>query len=110
VGGYLYLLTFIGGFSINHINSVTGLPEPIGSAVATIRYGTTDSVCVNHNGKFVYVGNANVFADFGLPMTLHGFKVGPTGLLTPVPGSPYYPLGTEGSTTEGLASSMVVAP
>jgi len=50
-------------------------------------------------------------------MTLRGFKVGPTGLLTLVPGSPYFPLGVgdymrDPATfaTEGNPAWMVVAP
>ena len=125
-GHYLYVDEGTSGLLVYHVNAVTGLPESIqgifvGDAASD---GQLDNnpvgVCVSPNGKFVYEGNANGIVDPG-PMTLRGFKVGYGGLLTLVPGAPYYPLGNHGPTsfedpdplvvaTEGYPSSMVVAP
>jgi 6-phosphogluconolactonase (cycloisomerase 2 family) len=122
VGGYLYLLRDTSGFWSYHLNPLTGLPEGIGSG--DVGYSQDQNnpvgVAVTPNGKFVYEGNSNSLVD-RYPMTLRGFKVGPTGALTLVPGSPYYPLGTgDGKFTEhpdpvdaktlGWPSSMLVAP
>jgi hypothetical protein len=111
VGGYLYFTLDEAGLIDYHINPVTGLPEPL-AGYSVGGYPCFENrpvgVCVSPSGKFVYVGNANVDMDPG-PMSLRGFKVGPTGLLTAVPGSPYFPLG-DGAGNEGWSSSMVVAP
>lgn len=115
VGGYLYLLIGISEFSTFHINPVTGLPDPLqGISVGNYFDNNPVGICVSPNGKFVYEGNANGVVEPG-PMTLRGFKVGPTGILTLVSGSPYYPLGNtldpaKVEATEGWPSSMVVAP
>jgi DNA-binding beta-propeller fold protein YncE len=119
VGGYLYLGLDEAALLDSHINPVTGLPEtPAGYSLWTPSTGILENrpvgIAVSPTGKFVYVGNANVDVDPS-PMTLRGFKVGPTGLLTLVPGSPYLPLGnnldpTEVPAEEGWPSSMVVAP
>jgi 6-phosphogluconolactonase (cycloisomerase 2 family) len=126
VGGYLYFTLDEAGLIDYHINPVTGLPEPLtGYSVggySPFFENRPVGVCVSPSGKFVYVGNANVDVDPS-PMSLRGFKVGPTGLLTAVPGSPYYPLGDGAGgeigmhpidpiieKTLGWPSSMVVAP
>ena len=124
-GRYLYVDHGTSGFNVFRINSVTGLPEPIqgifvGDAASD---GQLDNnpvgVTVDPTGKFVYEGNASGLVNAG-PMAIRGFKVGSTGILTAVPGSPYYPLGNIGFgqgdddplviATEGYPSSMVVAP
>jgi DNA-binding beta-propeller fold protein YncE len=119
VGGYLYFTLDEAGLIDYHINPLTGLPEALaGYSLWTRSTGILENrpvgIAVSPNGKFVYVGNANVDVDPS-PMTLRGFKVGPTGLLTLVPGSPYLPLGNsldpaEVPAEEGWPSSMVVAP
>jgi DNA-binding beta-propeller fold protein YncE len=123
-GGYLYLLSDTAGLNAYHINPVTGLPEALGLYFlggATFAENNPVGIAVTPDGKFVYEGNSNSIEN-PYPMTLRGFKVGPTGILTLVPGSPYFPLGTfNGSDsshpidpalekTLGWPSSMVVAP
>ena len=122
-GGYLYLLADTASLSTYHINLVTGLPESIGfgDVGATNTLNNPVGVAVTPDGKFIYEGNSNSIVDPN-PMTLRGFKVGPTGILTLVPGSPYFPLGTFNgyspshpidpalAKTLGWPSSMVVAP
>jgi hypothetical protein len=123
MGGYLYLLSDTAGFNSYHINLVTGLPESLGfgDVGGTITQNNPVGVAVTPTGKFVYEGNSNSIVG-PYPMSLRGFKVGPTGALTLVPGSPYYPLGTgygnsggrsvdpTDAKTLGWPSSMVVAP
>jgi 6-phosphogluconolactonase len=116
VGGYLYLLSDNAGLNTYHINPVTGLPEPLAFYVlgGTTTQNNPVGIAVTPTGKFVYEGNSNSIVDPN-PMSLRGFKVGPTGALTLVPGSPYYPLGTATidpalEKTLGWPSSMVVAP
>ncbi len=120
-GRYLYQLEGVSGFGVYRISNVTGLPERIQDiGIGNIDDNNPVGVAVSPTGKFVYEGNANGIVDPG-PMTLRGFQVGPGGILTLVPGSPYYPLGNNGPTsfedpdpsvvaTEGYPSSMVVAP
>jgi 6-phosphogluconolactonase (cycloisomerase 2 family) len=114
-GNYLYVDEGTSGFVVYHINLTTGLPEVIqGFSIGNMEDNNPVGVCVSRDREFVYEGSANGLVDPG-PMTLRGFKVGPTSLLTLVPGSPYYPLGNnldpaEVEATEGWPSSMVVAP
>lgn len=124
-GRYLYVDEGTDGFLIFHIDPTTGVPVQIqGFQVGDIATGgmldnNPVGVTVSRHATFVYEGNASGLVDAG-PMALRGFKVGPTGILTPVPGSPYYPLGNIGFgqgdddplviATEGYPSSMVVAP
>jgi 6-phosphogluconolactonase len=124
-GRYLYVDEGTDGFLIFHINPTTGVPVQtqgifVGDAATD---GMLDNnpvgVTVSRHATFVYEGNASGLVDAG-PMAIRGFKVGSTGILTPVPGSPYYPLGNIGFgqgdddplviATEGYPSSMVVAP
>jgi 6-phosphogluconolactonase (cycloisomerase 2 family) len=119
-GHYLYMDEGTSELGVYNINPTTGIPVAgqdvfVGDAASG---GQLDNnpvgVRVSPNAKFVYVGNANGVVDPG-PMTIHGFQVGPTGNLTLVPGSPYYPLGNtldpaKVVATEGYPSSMVVAP
>jgi 6-phosphogluconolactonase (cycloisomerase 2 family) len=118
LGGFLYAIVSTAGFDVFRINNITKLPELIQGI--DVGNGQLDNspvgICVSPNGKFVYEGNANVDPGPG-PMTLRGFKVGSDGLLTPVPRSPYFPLGVgdymkDPATfaVEGWPSSMVVAP
>jgi len=116
-GRYVYMLEGVAGFGVFRINSFTGLLELIQNiGVGDILDNNPVGVAVSPTGKFVYEGNANGIPGPG-PMTLRGFKVGPSGLLTLVPGSPYFPLGVgdyahdpQTEATEGYPSSMVVAP
>lgn len=116
-GHYLYVDEGVAGFVAFRINIVTGLPEFLqGISVGSYFDNNPVGVCVSPTGKFVYEGNANGIPEDG-PMSLRGFKVGPTGILTLVPGSPYFPLGAWDFTTgpapqsvQGYPSSMVVTP
>ncbi len=103
-----------------HLNPVTGIPESDGFGSVHWNVGPYNmenrpvGITVSPNGKFVYVGDANVDVDPS-PMGLHAFELGPTGNLTEVAGSPYYPLGftfdpVGVQATEGWPNSMVVAP
>ena len=121
VGGYIYLLSDTSRFNSYHINPVTGLLESLGFGDVgdSITQNNPVGVAVTPDGKFVYEGNSNSIADL-FPMSLSGFKVGPAGALTLVPGAPYFPLGTGDGNgarhdpidepTLGWPSSMVVAP
>jgi hypothetical protein len=99
-GEYLYLLSDDAGLNTYHINPVTGLPERLAFYVlgGTTTQNNPVGVAVTPNGKFVYEGDSNSIVDPN-PMTLRGFKVDPTGALTLIPGSPYFPLGTFNGTS-----------
>jgi DNA-binding beta-propeller fold protein YncE len=85
------------------------LPEPIQDiGIGNIDDNNPVGVCVSPNGKFVYVGNANGVVNPG-PMSIRGFKVGYGGILTLVPGAPYYPLGNHGTTSLEEPDPAVVA-
>jgi 6-phosphogluconolactonase len=119
-GRFLYVDEGTSGFLAFRLDPTTGLPTTSLSISGPPLGGMQDNnpvgVCASPSGKFVYVGNANGIVDPG-PMTIWGFKVSSTGILTQTPGTPYYPLGNNGVgeddplvvATEGYPSSMVVA-
>ena len=77
----------ISAYSIGRSGALEPVPGSPFSADFEPRY-----IAVDVAGRFVYVSNANGFIS---PGTVSAYSIGPTGALTPVPGSPFQTTETE---------------